>query len=68
MTHVFIERLWKTIKHEHVYLHVHDSVPEARTELTDCLDVYNNRRPRSALDRRTPDTVYFSSLPQQLAA
>jgi putative transposase len=62
------ERLWKTIKYEHVYLHAYETVSEARTRLATYLDFYNRRRPHSALDRRTPDDVYFALLPQQLAA
>lgn len=65
---VFVERLWKTIKYEHVYLHAYETVSEARTRLATYLDFYNRRRPHSALDRRTPDDVYFALLPQQLAA
>jgi putative transposase len=65
---VFVERLWKSIKYEHVYLHAYDTVSEARTKLATYLDFYNRRRPHSALDRHTPDDRYFSSLPQQLAA
>jgi putative transposase len=65
---VFVERLWKSIKYEHVYLHAYDTVSEARTKLATYLDFYNRRRPHSALDRHTPDDLYFSSLPQQLAA
>ena len=65
---VFVERLWKTIKYEHVYLHAYDSVSDARAKLTGYLDFYNRGRPHSALDGHTPDTVYFNSLPQQLAA
>ena len=65
---VFVERLWKTIKYEHVYLHAYDSVSEARTKLAAYLEFYNRRRPHSTLDGCTPDDVYFSSLPQQLAA
>ena len=65
---VFVERLWKTIKYEHVYLHAYDSVSEARAKLAAYLEFYNRRRPHSTLDGCTPDDVYFSSLPQQLAA
>ena len=65
---VFVERLWKTIKYEHVYLHAYETVSEARTKLATYLDFYNRRRPHTALDRRAPDDVYFGSLPQQLAA
>ena len=65
---VFVERLWKTIKYEHVYLHAYDSVSEARIKLATYLDFYNRRRPHTALDGRRPDDVYFNSLPQQQAA
>jgi putative transposase len=65
---VFVERLWKTIKYEHVYLHAYETVSEARSKLATYLDFYNRRRPHTALDRHTPDDLYFSSLPQQLAA
>jgi putative transposase len=65
---VFVERLWKTIKYEHVYLHAYDSASDARSKLAGYLDFYNRRRPHTALAGRTPDDVYFSSLPLQLAA
>jgi putative transposase len=65
---VFVERLWKTIKYEHVYLHAYDGVSDARTKLASYLDFYNRRRPHTALDRHTPDDRYFSSQPQQQAA
>jgi putative transposase len=65
---VFVERLWKTIKYEHVYLHAYETVSEARAQMTTYIDFYNRRRPHTALDRCTPDDWYFSSLPQQQAA
>lgn len=65
---VFVERLWKTIKYEHVYLHAYESVSEARQLLTRYITFYNTRRPHSSLDGQTPDTVYFNALPAQLAA
>lgn len=65
---VFVERLWRTVKYEHVYLHAYDGVSEARAKLATYLDFYNRRRPHSTLDGRTPDDVYFNSRPQQLAA
>src|SRR5919197_3376719 len=65
---VFVERLWKTIKYEHVYLHAYESVSEARTKIESYLDFYNQRRPHSRIDWRTPDDAYFSSLPQLAAA
>jgi putative transposase len=65
---VFVERLWKTIKYEHVYLHAYESVSEARQLLSRYIAFYNTRRPHSSLDGQTPDTVYFNALPAQLAA
>jgi len=47
---VFVERLWKTVKYEHVYLHAYDTVPEARAKLATYLEFYNRRRPHTALD------------------
>ena len=62
---VFVERLWRSVKYEEVYLHAYDSVTEARTGIGRYLDLYNRRRPHSSLDGRTPDTAYFekTSLP-----
>ena len=65
---VFVERLWKTIKYEEVYLHAYDTVADARAGLTRYIDFYNRRRPHRALDGVTPDTVYFDSLPIPMAA
>jgi putative transposase len=65
---VFVERLWKTVKYEHVYLHAYDSVSEARAKLATYLEFYNRRRPHTALDAHTPDDMYFNSRPQRLAA
>ena len=56
---VFVERLWKSIKYEEVYLHAYDNVSEARSSLERYLSFYNQRRPHSMLDRSTPDEVYF---------
>jgi putative transposase len=59
---VFVERLWRTIKYEEVYLHAYASVPEARASLGRYLSFYNSRRPHSSLDRQTPDQAYFNAL------
>jgi len=56
---IFVERLWRTIKYEEVYLHAYDSVADARTSIARYLSFYNARRPHSRLDRQTPDQVYF---------
>jgi putative transposase len=65
---VFVERLWRSIKYEEVYLRAYDSVGEARASLGRYIDFYNCRRPHSSLDRRTPDRAYFDRLPQVAAA
>ena len=65
---VFVERLWKSVKYEEVYLHAYDSVAEARQGLQRYFKFYNERRPHSSLDGKTPDSVYFHSLPLQRAA
>jgi putative transposase len=60
---VIIERLWRSIKYDEVYLHAYDSVRAAYAGLGRYVELYNRRRPHSALDGRTPDEVYFGSLP-----
>lgn len=65
---VFVERLWKSVKYEEVYLRAYDSVGEARTSIGRYFNFYNGRRPHSSLDRQTPDQAYFGQLPQTLAA
>jgi len=60
---VFIERLWKSVKYEHVYLHAYESVGEARAKIGNYLAFYNAQRPHSAHRGKTPDQVYFSGLP-----
>jgi putative transposase len=65
---VFVERLWKTIKYEEVYLHAYDTVSTAKESLTRYISFYNGRRPHTALDRQTPDAAYFNQLPLAAAA
>jgi len=65
---VFVERIWKSVKYEEVYLKAYASVGEARTSIGRYLDFYNRERPYSSLDRRTPDEAYFDYLPQRAAA
>ena len=60
---VFIERLWRSIKYEEVYLHAYESVSQARTGIGRYIEFYNTRRPHSSLGARTPDVVYFQTLP-----
>jgi putative transposase len=65
---VFVERFWRTLKYEEVYLKACESVAEARSAIGCYLEFYNGRRPHSALDRRTPDQAYYASLPLCVAA
>jgi len=65
---VFVERLWRSVKYEEVYLRAYDSVGEARASIGRYLDFYNRKRPHSSLDARTPDRAYFGHLPQVAAA
>jgi len=60
---VFVERLWKSVKYEEVYLHAYDSVNEARISIKRYLDWYNCFRPHSRLKKKTPDEAYVSMLP-----
>jgi putative transposase len=57
---VFVEPLWKSVKYEEVYLHPYDSVAAAKEAIGKYLIFYDTRRPHTALDRSTPDTVYFN--------
>ena len=65
---VFVERLWRSVKYEEVYLHAYDKVSEARASIGRYLDFYNRRRPHSSLDAATPDQAYFDHQPIRLAA
>jgi putative transposase len=65
---VFVERIWKSVKYEEVYLRAYNSVGEARASLGRYLDFYNRRRPHSSLDRHTPDEAYFNVWPVAEAA
>jgi putative transposase len=60
---VFVERLWRSVKYEEVYLHAYDSVSGAKAGLSRYFTFYNARRPHSSLDGSTPDEFYFASLP-----
>ena len=65
---IFVERLWRTIKYEEVYLHAYDTVSAATAGLDRYLTLYNVRRPHSSLADQTPDDAYFMPLPLQAAA
>lgn len=59
---VFVERLWRSIKYEEIYLRAYASVTDARAGIGRYLSFYNARRPHSSLDRKTPDQAYFNAL------
>jgi putative transposase len=65
---VFVERFWRTVKYEEVYLHAYDGVGQARQSIGRYIAFYNTRRPHAALDGRTPDQAYFDPLPLRTAA
>jgi putative transposase len=65
---VFVERLWRSVKYEEVYLRAYDGVGQARSSIARYLDFYNRRRPHSSLDGATPDQAYFTPLPLRMAA
>ena len=60
---VFIERLWRSVRYEEVYLKAYESVSQARQSIADYLSWYNQRRPHSSLFDQTPDEAYFAMLP-----
>ena len=65
---VFVERLWRSVKYEDVYLRAYETPTELRTGLARYFEFYNTRRRHSALDRRTPDAVYNEQASRELAA
>jgi len=66
---VFVERLWRIIKYDEVYLKAYESVSHAKASLGQFTTIYNSRRPHQAFARKTPDMIYFAGLPtENLAA
>jgi putative transposase len=65
---VFVERLWRSIKYEEVYLHAYESVSQAKAGIARYIGFYNERRPHSSLDKKTPDEFYFTTLPAMTQA
>ncbi len=61
---VFVERLWRSVKYERVYLKAYDSVSAARADIADYFHWYNRDRPHSSLDDVTPEQAYLRLLPQ----
>ena len=68
MDNVFIERLWRSLKYECVYLHAFETGAELRAGLSRWIGYYNSRRPHSTLDGRTPDEAYGIDVVERLAA
>jgi putative transposase len=65
---VFIERLWRSVKYEEIYLHAYEMPREVNAALTRYFNFYNGRRPHQSLDQRTPDAVYFAAADLSQAA
>lgn len=65
---IFVERLWRTLKYEELYLRAYDSVSSARNSIERYLSLYNTRRPHSSLADQTPDQAYLLSLALPVAA
>jgi putative transposase len=63
MDNVFIERLWRSVKYECVYLHAYETGSELRAGLTAWVQLYNERRPHSALGGQTPDEIFRGAAP-----
>jgi putative transposase len=68
MDNVFIERLWRSVKYEEVYLKAYRSMAEARQGLGTYFEFYNGHRRHQALGRRTPNEVYWATLSHEIAA
>ena len=60
---IVLERFWKTVKYEEIYLKAYESISHAKKELMKFFDRYNTRRPHKGLSDRTPDEVYWNTLP-----
>ena len=65
---VFVERLWRSVKYEEVYLHAYESVSAVKAGLSRYFDFYNHRRPHSQLERMTPVQHYEKALSLPMAA
>jgi len=65
---VYVERLWRSVKYEDIHLKAYGSITETRRGLADYFEFYNNRRRHQGLDDRTPDEVYWTTLPQMQVA
>ena len=65
---VFVERFWRSIKYEEIYLHAYNTVSEARSGIGRYIQFFNHRRPHSSLQAQTPDQVYYHRPPEAMAA
>ena len=65
---VFVERLWRSVKYEEVYLHAYGSIAQANRRLAGYFDFYNRIRTHQSLEGLTPDAVYFGAVPMKVAA
>jgi putative transposase len=65
---IFVERLWRSMKYEEVYLHAYENIKQARESIARWVDFYNNGRPHQSLDYRTPAEVYFGIETETAAA
>ena len=65
---VFVERLWRSVKYEDIYLHAYESLRELKAALAKYFDFYNARRPHQGLKNRTPDETYFATIKMRKAA
>ena len=61
---VFVERVWRSVKYERVYLKAYDSVSAARADIAEYFVWYNTKRPHSSLERLTPEQTYLDLLPK----
>jgi putative transposase len=64
---VFVERLWRSVKYEEVYLRAYDSIIDARQSLGEYFAFYNTERRHQSLDRHTPDSVYYQAAARRVA-
>ena len=67
LDNIFVERLWRTVKYERVYLHNYETVREAIQDIGEYFDFYNNERPHQSLDYQTPAEIYFNGFSQRKA-
>jgi putative transposase len=58
---VFVERLWRSVKYESIYLHAYETPREVRVALARYFEFYNAHRPHQSLGYRTPDEIYFGT-------